>query len=366
MKTHNSNVSAVKCCLIVFRNKKFNCLESVNSMLDMMAGYGYYFDKVTFVNFSDSQEIVRAVKDGKNNYENIIIYCPKTMEDTLKTYIGKIYGAQFDEFGILHYGNSNVFIFYSDNANRLRLKDIKKILDKKYSIKFDKLYIKTVGAPHEKISKAVEKARGICPDLDFNVSGKYGECCIEIVYSANTPKMLLDEVTREVTKTLNEYIYAMENVSLAERFFQVLQLRRLKISVAESFTGGGLGKKLVDVPGVSEVYYEGLNTYSNEAKRDRLGVNELTLKQYGAVSEQTAYEMAEGLLNSGNCDMCIATTGIAGPKSDNTLKPVGLIYIAVGIHDTVSVFKYNLKGDRDNITNTAINLALFLAYKTLK
>ncbi|MDE6867688.1 MAG: CinA family protein, partial [Clostridia bacterium] len=130
--------------------------------------------------------------------------------------------------------------------------------------------------------------------------------------------------------------------------------------------GGGLGKKLVDVPGGSEVYFEGLNTYSNEAKKLRLGVNEMTLNQYGAVSEQTAYEMAEGLLKGGNCDICIATTGIAGPKSDNTLKPVGLVYIAVGVHDTVSVYKYNLKGDRNDVTNTAINLALFLAFKTLK
>ncbi len=366
MKTHYLNANAAKLCLIVFRNKKLNCVENVKPILDAMAGYGYYFDKISFVNFSDSKEIIRAVEDGKNNYENIIIYCPNEMENTLQSYIGKIYGAQFNGLGILHSGNSEVFMFYSDSENRLRFTDVKNVLDSKYCTKFDKLYIKTVGAPSEKISEAVEKAKKICTDLDFNVYEKYGECCIEIVYSASMSKMVLDDVTREVAKTLNNYIYAMENISLAKRLFQILQLRRLKISVAESFTGGGLGKKLVDVPGISEVYFEGLNTYSNEAKTERLGVNELTLKQYGAVSEQTAYEMAEGLLKGGNCDICIATTGIAGPKSDNTLKPVGLIYIAVGLHDTVSVYKYNLKGDRDNVTNTAINLALFLAYKTLK
>ncbi|MDE7453177.1 MAG: nicotinamide-nucleotide amidohydrolase family protein, partial [Clostridia bacterium] len=296
MSSQNLNGSAVRCCLIALRNKKFNGFESVNNILDAMAGYGYYFDKVSFVNFSDSGEISRAVKDGKNHYENVIVYCPKSMENTLKNYIGKIYGAQFDELGILNSDNSNVFIFYSDGGNRLRLKDVKKILDKKYGVKFDKLYIKTVGAPSEKINQAIEKAKGICPDLEFNVDGKYGECSIEIVYSAKTPKMLLDEVTREVTSILNEYIYAMENLTLAERLFQVLKLRGLKISVAESFTGGGIGKRLVDIPGISEVYFEGLNTYSNEAKIARLGVKELTLKQYGAVSEQTAYEMAEGLL----------------------------------------------------------------------
>ena len=114
------------------------------------------------------------------------------------------------------------------------------------------------------------------------------------------------------------------------------------------------------------MYFEGLNTYSNEAKMQRLGVRNMTLHQFGAVSRQTAGEMAEGLIKSGNCDISIATTGIAGPKSDNTSKPVGLVYIAVGTRKDVSVFKYNLKGDRNTITNTAVNLALFHAFKTLK
>ncbi|MDE5943532.1 MAG: hypothetical protein K2H30_04915, partial [Clostridia bacterium] len=132
-----------KCCLIVLRNKKFNCFENVTHISDTMAGYGYYFDKISFVNFSDSKEIIRAVEDSKNNYENIIIYCPKAMENTLKSYIAKIYGGQFDELGILQLQNSSVFMFYYDSENRLYLKDVKKILDKKYAIKFDMLYIKT-------------------------------------------------------------------------------------------------------------------------------------------------------------------------------------------------------------------------------
>ncbi|MDE6868692.1 MAG: hypothetical protein K2J83_06105, partial [Clostridia bacterium] len=167
MKTLNQS-GTVKCCLIVFRNKRFNCFEGVNPVLDTMAGYGYYFDKITFVNFSDSEEIVRATEDGKNNYENIIIYCPKAMENTLKNYIAKICGGQFDELGILQTDNLSVFMLYSDSENRLYFKDVKKILDKKYGIKFDKLYIKTVGAPTEKISDAIEKAKEICPELEFN------------------------------------------------------------------------------------------------------------------------------------------------------------------------------------------------------
>jgi nicotinamide-nucleotide amidase len=178
--------------------------------------------------------------------------------------------------------------------------------------------------------------------------------------------MVADGVMRTFVTILDDYIYALEDISLAQRLYELLKLRRMKISVAESFTGGGICKKLVEVSGVSQVFFEGLNTYSNEAKMGRLGVNEITLKQFGAVSDETAYQMAEGLIKSGNCDISIATTGIAGPKSDNTNKPVGLAYIAIGLKERIAVYKFNFSGDRTNITNTAINQALFLAYKNLK
>ena len=93
---------------------------------------------------------------------------------------------------------------------------------------------------------------------------------------------------------------------------------------------------------------------------------ESDLKKQGAVSAVVAYQMAVGLLKSGKCDIAIATTGIAGPKSDDTDKPVGLCYIAVGMKDGVHTYRYNLNGDREEITETAKNTALFLAIKKLK
>ena len=118
---------------------------------------------------------------------------------------------------------------------------------------------------------------------------------------------------------------------------------------------------------MSEVLYEGICAYSNEAKRMRLKVSEQTLKQFGAVSEKTAYEMCEGLLNTFNCEVAISTTGIAGPASDGTDKPVGLAYIGIGTRGTgIKVFKFNYTGDRESITKTAINDALFLAYQAAK
>ena len=99
---------------------------------------------------------------------------------------------------------------------------------------------------------------------------------------------------------------------------------------------------------------------------ERLGVTEFTVKQRGTVSEETAYEMALGLLKSGNCDLAVATTGVAGPDPDEKVNPVGLCYFAVGTPERVEMYCYHLGGDRETITETAVNLALFLAYRALK
>ncbi len=226
--------------------------------------------------------------------------------------------------------------------------------------------IKTVAAPVETVNLAILNLKNTCPNLSITLSENFGDLKIEISDDNSTDKTVFRKAYREAVLTLNDYIYALEDISLAERLFQLLKLRKATVSVAESFTGGGISKRLVEIPGISEVYFEGLNTYSNKSKIERLGVKEETLEKYGAVSAQTAYEMAYGLLETGNCNISIATTGIAGPKSDGTKKPVGLLYIAVGTEEHVSVYEYNLKGTRLSITETAINIALFLAFKKLK
>ena len=361
-----SELKKGKSCLLVFRNKKINYFDGANEIIYSYASIGYYFEKISYIAFDKADEIVRALKESVNNYENVIIYCPCQMDKMFKTYFKQLLSEDFNEAGILKSNSLNAFLLYTDKENRLRFIDIKKVLDEKYGVQYGKEYIKTIGASAHTINSAIEQAKAICPEIDFNISDSFGNCSIEIIYSDKISKIIHDNVIRKLLSVLNDYVYALDNVSIAEKLFQLLKLRRMKISVAESFTGGGISKSLVDIQGISEVYSEGLNTYSNESKNQRLGVQELTLHRYGAVSEQTAREMAQGLIKSGNCDISIATTGIAGPKSDNTSNPVGLVYIAVGTRDDIFVYEYNLKGDRNNITKTAINLALFLAYKTLK
>lgn len=357
---------SVKNCLLVFRNKKINDFENPNNLVDYFASESIYFNLVSYCAYDDSEEIVRSIKQCKNTFDNLIILCPAVMETSVKEFTEKLFEGSFDNFGIMVAEKINVFILKSDEAGRLDKKDITDFFAKKYGLSFDRAYIKTVGAATDEINAAVSKAKALSPECDFNVSGRFSDCTVEFVYPNNLSKNLYDGVFRILLENLNEYVYSMENVSLAERLFQLLKLRRMKISLAESFTGGGIAKRLVEVPGISEVYVEGLNTYSNQSKMNRLGVSELTLKQFGAVSEETAYQMADGLLRTGDCDLALSTTGIAGPKSDSTLKPVGLLYIGVGTAESVSVYKYELKGSREQITETAINLALFLAFKKIK
>lgn len=355
-----------KTCIISLENKRNTDFKLLSEVAGGLASYGYYADKTARVAFNQPEEIVRALEDGTDCYENTVIICPKVMFTTVSDFFTDKFKLPFDALGIMDGADNRIFVMFSDSANRLRLTDIKNVLDKAYGIRYGSTVIREVGAPEELLQKAIDNAKRRTGDAYFNVTESYGDCRIEIVYSSNTSKMAIDDGVREIVSALNGYIYALEDISLAEQLVRLLKLRRMVISTAESFTGGGVGRRIVEVSGASEVFFEGLNTYSNKSKMGRLGVAELTLNQRGAVSSETAMQMADGLLKTGNCSVAVSTTGIAGPKSDNTSKPVGLAYIGVGVDGDVSVYKFNFRGDRRTITETAINHALFLTYKKLK
>ena len=114
-----------------------------------------------------------------------------------------------------------------------------------------------------------------------------------------------------------------------EEIGKILIKKKLKISVTESCTGGLLSSRLTDVSGSSSYITLNLVTYANEAKQKMLGVNSRTLINFGAVSEECAYEMAEGLFNLTGADICVSTTGIAGPTGGSIDKPVGLMYSTI-------------------------------------
>ncbi|MBE7080870.1 MAG: CinA family protein [Clostridiales bacterium] len=229
------------------------------------------------------------------------------------------------------------------------------------------LTVRTMGANHACVEKVISTLEQCAEKgISHHHVRDYDEDVIQIHYDVNTSTSLVDDIMRYAVEVLEVSLYALDDVTLEEQVVTLLKLRGRRLSVAESFTGGGLARRIVSVSGASEVYFEGLNTYNELSKIRRLGVNPETLKTKGAVSEQTAYEMAVGLLNTSDCDMVIATTGLAGPNSDASGLPVGLCFIAVGSRERIRVYQYNLNGSRKEITEKAINYALYLAYKQLK
>ena len=139
---------------------------------------------------------------------------------------------------------------------------------------------------------------------------------------------------------------------------KILCNNKLTISTAESCTGGMVAAKLISYPGISVSFIEGAITYSNEAKMKRLGVRKETLDVYGAVSEETAREMVEGIAKVSSSNTSIATTGIAGPGGGTGEKPVGLVYIAVHVNNKTIIEKCNFSGNREEIRISATNHAL--------
>ena len=140
----------------------------------------------------------------------------------------------------------------------------------------------------------------------------------------------------------------------------MLVANELTVTCAESCTGGMLSAGLINVPGVSEVYKSGYVTYSNKAKRKLLGVKKSTLEKYGAVSPQTAEEMAKGLAFVSKGDVAVGITGLAGPDGGTEKKPVGLVYIACSVKGEVTVREYHFSGNRQTIREATVSAALTL------
>ena len=172
------------------------------------------------------------------------------------------------------------------------------------------------------------------------------------------------KIVKKLYNRISEFIIGEDDDRIENTIYEYLNSgeKPLTISTAESCTGGMIASKLIEVPGISENFVEGIVSYSNEAKIKRLKVKKETLEKYGAVSEEVAREMLAGL----KTDIAISTTGIAGPDGGTKNKPVGLVYIGIKVKDEVKVFKRELKGDRNKIRQRAMMHALYNLLKILK
>jgi PncC family amidohydrolase len=161
----------------------------------------------------------------------------------------------------------------------------------------------------------------------------------------------------------------MDGPSTHEREVAVGQLlvrRGLTLALAESCTGGLVSHRITNVPGSSQYYLGAVVAYSNQAKMSILGVKRRTLNEYGAVSEQTAREMAEGVRRLLAADVGAAVTGVAGPGGGTAQKPVGLVFVAVSMPDRVRADRYLWSGDRTRNKELSANALLELLRQCLE
>ena len=163
---------------------------------------------------------------------------------------------------------------------------------------------------------------------------KDGECSVRVASkkkSREEAETAVNDMIGEVDKLIGDFIYSYDNEELADVVSRRLMEKGLTISCAESCTGGMFASALTDIPGISQCFDRGIVTYSNKAKVEELGVQQETLDRYGAVSEQTALEMAAGVRRVSGTDIGISVTGIAGPDGGTPEKPVGLVYIGLDV-----------------------------------
>lgn len=173
----------------------------------------------------------------------------------------------------------------------------------------------------------------------------------------------IDASIAQIKKRIGNKIYGIDVESLQNALILKLRERGLTLATAESCTGGLIGGRITSISGSSDVYLGGAVTYSNDLKMQILGVKRETLDKFGAVSRETAAEMAEGIRRVSGSDIAVSVTGIAGPGGGTETKPVGLVYIGVSYQENTSVkeykFNHQYKNGRNFIRHVAASNAIF-------
>lgn len=172
--------------------------------------------------------------------------------------------------------------------------------------------------------------------------------------------LILNQITEQINHRMGKSVFGYDDDTLVGVVAQLLSSHNMTLAVAESCTGGLLGKMITDISGSSRYFWGGVISYSNQAKQQLLGVRSATLNNHGAVSRATALEMAQGVKRMAGTHLGVAITGIAGPDGGSTEKPVGLVYIAVVGDNLEQVREMHFVGSRDAIRMLSAKSALDL------
>jgi len=198
---------------------------------------------------------------------------------------------------------------------------------------------------------------------------KMGEVTVRLTAKAKNrieAQKIIKPVEDEIIKRIGSFLYGFDDDSIEKIVAQLLFNSNKTISIAESCTGGLTAHKLTNIPGISQQFDRGIVSYSNRAKHELLQVKLDTIRKYGAVSEQTAEEMARGIRLSSGSDIGVSITGIAGPDGGTHEKPVGLVYIGYSDSKTTYVEQHFFNGNRIVIKERSASSALHLVRKMIQ
>jgi nicotinamide-nucleotide amidase len=183
--------------------------------------------------------------------------------------------------------------------------------------------------------------------------------------SSDESAALLDAAVAELKSVVGEHVYGEDETDLAEVLLQLSRNRGLRLAVAESCTGGMLGARLTAIPGSSDVFVGGVIAYEDDVKVTLLGVDPSIIRAHGAVSEETARAMVAGVRRAMNTEIGIAITGIAGPGGGTAEKPVGLVWTVADVEGRVRASHRIYPGNREEIRQRAVQVALDLVRRML-
>jgi len=198
---------------------------------------------------------------------------------------------------------------------------------------------------------------------------KMGEVTIRLTAKAENrmaAEKIIKPVEDEIIKRVGKFLYGYDDDSVEDIVARLLAKFNKTIAIAESCTGGLMAHKLTNIPGISRFFERGVVSYSNRSKEDLLNVNPDTLEKFGAVSEETAKEMAQGIRISSGTDIGVSITGIAGPDGGTPTKPVGLVYIGYSDSNICCAEKHIFIGERADIKEQSVNSAFHLVRKKIQ
>ena len=224
--------------------------------------------------------------------------------------------------------------------------------------------VKICGMGESKVASMIQELIDAQSNPTVAPYAKTGEVHLRVTARARDEEEaagLVGPVVKELEERFRDRVYTTDSdVTLEEAVLHILRENGWKLSTAESCTGGLLGGRLTAAAGASEVYRGGFITYSNKAKRKFLGVDKETLQRFGAVSQETALEMALGAAQRAKTEVSVSVTGIAGPGGGTDEKPVGLVYIGCCVKGHAAAREYRFDGNRAIVRESAVSAALTL------